>query len=132
VREQLCRSIQRIGKAVGELHGARIEVTIHRGTPAVINTPEMVELARGAARAVLGDGGAVPLAMPNMGGEDFAHYLQRVPGAYVRIGGQAPGREGFPAHSSRFDFDETALGVGAAFMAELARRAAQRLRAEAT
>ncbi len=131
VREHLCRSIERIGRAVGELHAARVEVTIARGTPAVVNTPEMAELARGAARAVVGARGVVELATPNMGGEDFAHFLQHVPGCYVRIGGQVPGRESYPAHSSRFDFDERALSIGAAFMAELARRAGQRLREEA-
>jgi len=65
------------------------------------------------------------LRTANMGGEDFAEYLEVVPGAYIRIGAQVPGRENFPAHSSRFDFDESALPVGAAWLARVARDAAE-------
>jgi hippurate hydrolase len=43
----------------------------------------------------------------------------------VRFGSQVPGRQGFPAHSSRFDFDEDALPTGAAFLAAVARKAGE-------
>ena len=46
-----------------------------------------------------------------------------VPGCYIRFGAQVPGRESFPAHSGRFDFDEAALATGAAWFAEVAQRA---------
>lgn len=58
-----------------------------------------------------------------MGGEDFAHYLQEIPGCYIRLGARPSRDQGFPAHSSRFDFDEAALTVGASWMAAVARRA---------
>jgi hippurate hydrolase len=63
-----------------------------------------------------------------MGGEDFAHYLARVPGCYVRIGARTPGAAMHPAHSGRFDFDEAALATGAAWFAEVARTAGDALR----
>jgi hippurate hydrolase len=63
-----------------------------------------------------------------MGGEDFSFYLERVPGCYVRFGAQAAGREGFPAHSSKFDFDEAALAVGAAYYHQVALTAGAHLR----
>ena len=62
-----------------------------------------------------------------MGGEDFSYYMQHVPGCYIRIGSQVPGKEGFPAHSSRFDFDEDALAVGAAYYRAVALQAGRRL-----
>lgn len=122
---RLHAAIERIGAAIGQLHGARVEVEIQRKTPPLVNTPEMAGIARAAAVYVLGEPGVRPMHTVNMGGEDFACYLTEVPGAYVRIGGQVAGREGFPAHSSRFDFDERALAVGAAWMAAVARRAAE-------
>ena len=67
----------------------------------------------------------VPLITANMGGEDFASYLDHVPGCYIRYGAQVPGRESYPAHSSRFDFDESALAVGAAWMNQVARVAGE-------
>jgi metal-dependent amidase/aminoacylase/carboxypeptidase family protein len=54
--------------------------------------------------------------------------MEHIPGAYVRFGGQVPGKEGFPAHSSKFDFDEAALGIGAAYYQAVAKIAGQRLR----
>jgi hippurate hydrolase len=67
------------------------------------------------------------LKSANMGAEDFSYYLERVPGAYVRFGGQVAGREGFPAHSSRFDFDERALAAGAAYFHAVALQSGRRL-----
>ncbi len=127
VREDLHRSIKRIAESVGQLHDARIQVDIKQGTPPVINRGEVTALAQRAAVQTVGAQGVRPLATANMGGEDFSYYLERVPGCYVRYGAQIPGREGFPAHSSRFDFDEDALGIGAAYLAAVARIAAERL-----
>ena len=128
VREDLHRSIRRIAESVGQLHDARIEVEIKKGTPPVINKTEVTALAQQAAVQTVGEQGVQPLATANMGGEDFSYYLEQVPGCYVRYGAQIPGREGFPAHSSRFDFDEDALGIGAAYLAAVARIAAERVR----
>ncbi len=127
VREDLHRSIKRIAESVGQLHDARIQVDIKQGTPPVINRGEVTALAQRAAVQTVGAQGVRPLTTANMGGEDFSYYLERVPGCYVRYGAQIPGREGFPAHSSRFDFDEDALGIGAAYLAAVARIAAERL-----
>jgi len=124
---QLADAVRRIADAVGQLHHAEVVVESHEGLPPLINSPEMAALAREAACEVVGDGRVVPLRTANMGGEDFAEYLEHVPGAYIRYGGQVPGREGFPAHSSRFDFDERALATGAAYLAAVARLAAMRL-----
>src|SRR5437763_12874824 len=42
------------------------------------------------------------LGFVNMGGEDFAAYLERMPGCFLRIGAREPGGEPIPAHSPRF------------------------------
>jgi len=76
---------------------------------------------------VVGEERVQPLHTANMGGEDFAWYLERVAGAYVRFGARVDGREGFPAHSSGFDFDERALASGAAWFASVAALAGARL-----
>jgi amidohydrolase len=127
VRDHLCRSIKRIAEAIGLLHGAKIEVDLRVGTPPLINSPEMAAIAREAAAAVVGPDNVEKLRTANMGGEDFAYYLTRVPGCYIRFGAQVAGRESFPAHSGQFDIDESALATGAAWFAEVARRASARL-----
>ena len=53
-----------------------------------------------------------------MGGEDFAYYLQHVPGAFVMlgIGDDRP----YPHHNARFDIDETVLPIGVRLMTAVA------------
>ncbi len=127
VRQQLLTSIGRIAEAIAHLHGAKIHISIREGTPPLINTPEMAGLARRAASDTLGEANVVPLKTANMGAEDFSYYLEHIPGAYVRFGSQVPGKEGFPAHSSKFDFDEEALEIGAAYYHAIAKLAGRRL-----
>lgn len=127
VRRQLLNSVRRIAESIAQLHGARIHVVVKEGTPPLINTPDMATLARRAAVEAVGEANVLPLRTANMGAEDFSYYMEKIPGAYVRFGGQVPGKEGFPAHSSKFDFDEEALAVGAAYYRAVARIAGQRL-----
>jgi len=131
VRRYLHDAIRRIAYSVGQLHDAEVKVKITKGVPPVINSPEMVALAQQAATAAVEASNVGQLLSANMGGEDFSYYLDHVPGCYIRIGGQIPGNEGFPAHSSRFDFDEHALGVGAAYYATIARMAGEWVLAQA-
>lgn len=119
-RARLKASVERIARSVAATHGAAIEIELLEGTPPVVNPPAPTSLARQAAIEVVGAACVRPLETANMGGEDFAWYLERIPGAYVRFGAQ---REGLvaPAHSSRFDFDEGALAIGAAWYDRVAR-----------
>jgi hippurate hydrolase len=55
-----------------------------------------------------------------MGGEDFAFYLEHAPGCYVRFGARRSNPQAGPAHSSRFDIDESVLAVGARYYFEVA------------
>jgi len=127
VRTHLHTAIQRIAKSIGQLHGANITTTIHLGTPPVINSPEMAALSRQGAALTVGQENVLPLRTANMGGEDFSYYLEKVPGAYIRFGSQVPGLESFPAHSSKFDFDEQALAVGASYFHRMAILSGQHL-----
>lgn len=48
-----------------------------------------------------------------MGGEDMSFFLQEVPGCYFFVGSANPEKDlAYPHHHPRFDFDETALGIG--------------------
>src|SRR5687767_12568828 len=77
-------------------------VTFAAGTPPIVNPPGPTAWARAAVHAVLGPEGCVPLAGTNMGGEDFAFYLERIPGCFLRVGAREPGGAWLPAHSPMF------------------------------
>ena len=76
---------------------------------------------------LLGDAALASLGFLNMGGEDFAYYLEKVPGCFIRVGARENGGEPIPAHSPRFYAADDAIFVGAAVLAETARVAAERL-----
>ncbi len=130
VRRHLHGALRRISHAVGQLHNATVDVLILEGTPAVSNNQRVTQIARAAATATVGADCVEALRTPNMGGEDFSHYLQHVPGSYVRFGAQIAGKENYPAHSSKFDIDEQALAVGAAWFHQVALAAGRTIRDE--
>ena len=90
---------------------------------AVVNSPDGARWALEAAVRVLGVDAVVPLGTTNMGGEDFAFYLEKMPGCFLRIGAREPGGEHRAAHTPRFYPAEDALFIGAAVLAQCARAA---------
>jgi hippurate hydrolase len=62
-----------------------------------------------------------------MAGEDFAFYMERIPGCFLRIGAREPGGIVIPAHTPQFQAAEASLFVGAAVLAETARVASAAL-----
>jgi hippurate hydrolase len=78
---------------------------------------------------VLGESNVVPLGFLNLAGEDFAHYMERIPGCFLRIGAREAGGPVIPAHSPVFYPAEESLFVGAAVLAECARVASRELAA---
>ncbi len=82
----------------------------------------MTALAAEAVRDVLGTRGAVEQDI-TMGAEDMSYVLKKVPGCYMVLGSmnKAKGLV-HPHHSARFDFDESALGIGLEIWLRLAKR----------
>ena len=90
-----------------------------RGVPPVVNEAESARILSGAAAAVLGPEAACGTEQSS-GGEDFAWYLERVPGAMARLGvwpGHGPMRD---LHQPTFDLDERALPFGVRVLAQAA------------
>ena len=125
VRRLLHEEVRRIVDGVAATHRLHPEVRLELGTPPLINAPEATEWARRGVAAVLGEDALVPLGFVNLAGEDFAHYLERMPGCFLRIGAREPGGDVVPAHAPRFYAAEESLFVGAAVLAETARIASR-------
>jgi amidohydrolase len=100
--------------------GAQVEVGYHRGVPPVINDRMAAAVIAGAAGAALGAERVVEAEI-SMGGEDFAFYLDQVPGAMIRLGTGVPGSdEKHDLHQGDFDVDETCIGYGVRVMVHTA------------
>jgi hippurate hydrolase len=126
-RAAIGNEVRRISASVAESYRLTARTTVTLGTPPIVNPPDAARWARQAAAAVLGDAAVVPFGVTNMGGEDFAFYLERIPGCFMRIGAREEGGERLAAHSPRFTAAEESIFVGAAVLAEAARVASAAL-----
>jgi metal-dependent amidase/aminoacylase/carboxypeptidase family protein len=86
------------------------------GYPPLVNDAIMTELVKNVSTRVVGNTQVTQLP-PSMGSDDMAFFLKEVPGCYFWVGAGNE-QKGLikPHHSSRFDFDEEALLVGAEIM----------------
>ncbi|MEM9154125.1 MAG: M20 family metallopeptidase [Cyanobacteria bacterium P01_F01_bin.33] len=108
----LPRRIEEIVAGICQAHGATYHLDYRRHYPAVINDADMAMLVREAAISTLGDPACV-VPEVTMGGEDMSYFLQAVPGCYFFLGSANAGAGlDYPHHHPKFDFDETALGIG--------------------
>jgi amidohydrolase len=109
----------------GICFSARAEADIHidLGYPVLVNDEKETEFAERAARELFGDD-RVFRAERLMGAEDFAYYLEKVPGTFYRLGIRNEA-QGITAdiHNDHFTIDETAMKTGAAMQAYLAVKA---------
>ncbi len=108
--------LKEIAQKTCETFGAQGEVEYELGYPPVVNPPEMVDFAIEVVRKVLGDDCFVNID-PVMGGEDFAYFLQKIPGVFVFFG-MGDGMT-YPHHHPGFDLDEKALPEAALLLAAL-------------
>ena len=100
-------------------YGVRAEVDYRRGVPPVVNDPGAIALLAGAVDAVLGAPGRAPTSQ-SLGGEDFAWYLTRVPGAMGRLGTREPGGPTYDIHQGNLRITERSIPIGARLLATVA------------
>jgi amidohydrolase len=105
--------------------GVAVDLAYGRGVPPVVNDSAAVAVQREAVLGALGTQALVDTEQ-SMGGEDFAWYVDRVPGALARLGVRTPGGAAFDLHQGTFDIDEDALDVGVRYTVALAERALAR------
>ena len=94
----------------------------HDGYPPTVNDPAEADRVAAVAKAALGPAGFLPVARPGMGGEDFAYYLEQVPGCFFLVGVEPPHATASPPlHSDRYDYADDAIAVGVRMFVDLCR-----------
>lgn len=105
--------LREVVDAVSRAHRTNCEIDYRLAYPVTFNAPGPTALARRVIRETVGGERFVELAESSMGAEDFAYYLQRYPGVYVKLGTG----ENCPAlHNSKFDFPDAALAAGIEYL----------------
>jgi hippurate hydrolase len=119
VQEQIEMRLRELAVATARGFGGQAHVVYQRMYPATINHKPNYEFAATVAEELVGRERVTRNLPPSMGAEDFAFMLQVKPGCYVRLG---QGGESRWLHSSRYDFNDAVIPLGAGFLAALAER----------
>jgi amidohydrolase len=106
--------------SVSSAYGLTSEFSYERYVPPTVNDQASTAMISAAALGVLGAGSVVQ-SPQSLGGEDFAWYLESIPGALARLGTRVPGSTAsLDIHQPTFDVDERAINVGVRVMAATA------------
>jgi amidohydrolase len=113
VRQFIEDEMERIIAGTCSMSGSSYEFRFDRGYPAVVNHEKETAYLTSCAQKVA-EVTTIEESEPQMGGEDFAYYLQNVPGTFFFTGAKPVGNEtGYPHHHPKFDIDEKAMLIAA-------------------
>jgi amidohydrolase len=114
--------IEKAATSVCEGSGATAEVVYERGYPALWNHVDETMLVAECGEHVVGEENTF-IMEPIMAGEDFAYYLQHVPGAFFFTGARNDKIDAnYPHHHARFDIDEKSMLIASKMLASAALR----------
>ncbi|MDR7039106.1 hippurate hydrolase [Methylobacterium sp. BE186] len=118
IREMAGLRIRDLARGFAAAYGAEIEVEIRDTFSVLENRAEQAAAAAEIATELFGAENVEADCVPRMGSEDFADMVMAVPGAYAWLGGTpGPG-----LHNAAFDFDDSIIPLGSAYLARLVER----------
>jgi amidohydrolase len=101
-------------------YGVEVDTEVTHGVPPVMNDPAAIEVLRNAVHQTLGASG-ITSTDQSLGGEDFAWYLEHVPGAMARLGVRPPTLDTTgDLHTPTFDPSEEAITLGTTLLTSTA------------
>ena len=116
LRERMPERIEELARGVAQGMRGDAELEYSFSYPVTLNDANAAKLALGVAGELFGEESSMKLVNPSMGAEDFAFFLEKVPGAFIWLGvGDVSN-----LHTSQFSFDEEILPQGAALFVALA------------
>lgn len=120
VRQLVIERFNAIVHSIAQGMGCQATIKIESLTPALVNDPQVAARVQNIVRRILPDCN-LETDYQVMGSEDMAFFLQETPGCFILVG-SANVEKGLDAshHHPRFDFDERALPIAAAIIAEAA------------
>lgn len=110
IKDELYSKIEDSVKSISRLTNAKIKWSSTYACPGVINDEKITNLISSSSKSAIGESNVETLKTSSMGGEDFAYYLEKIPGAYFRIGSYDGNAEDI--HTSDFNVDEECLFTG--------------------
>lgn len=100
--------------------GAAYEFKYEPKYPALINDKYMTSFAKESLKKVVGEENVFDLKEPNMGGDDFAYFAQKVPSAFIFVGIANNKSEPVIHHNPYFKWDSKNVGILAQSLSQIA------------
>ncbi|EBB6229972.1 amidohydrolase [Listeria innocua] len=120
-RDKIDAEIHRIVAGIEAMFGVSVELTYTNDYPPLYNDPAVTEQVVASLQKGLGEY-LTDISMYDMlsGSEDFAYYLQKIPGVFFYIGAKPKNTpHAYFNHHPKFDIDEDALLVAAKSVADV-------------
>ncbi|HET7269646.1 MAG TPA: M20 family metallopeptidase [Rubrobacter sp.] len=117
LRERMPGRIEEIARGVAKGMRGDVKLDYDFSYPVTVNDEGAADRALGVAEGLFGGESVLELPNPSMGAEDFAYFLQKVPGAFIWLG---VGEDVSGLHTPQFAFEEDVLPRGSALLAALA------------
>ena len=122
-RKKIQAGIERRCSGIAQANNCELQFNWIEGYPPTVNDPAMADYVAATARSAFGSDRFLAVPRPSMGGEDFAYYLEQVPGCFFFVGVEPPDRNEYPPlHSDHYDFTDATLAVGMRMFLELVSR----------
>ena len=116
LKNKLHSNIDKAISGVEQVTGAKIKWSVPYTSPGVFNDKSLTDLLVESSKKAIGSSSTIILEESSMGGEDFAYYLEHIPGSYYRIGcydGCAK-----DVHTPNFDVDESCISTAVLFLGQ--------------
>jgi len=121
VRASIPGRMERILQGICAAYRCQGEIAIRQGVPSVINDTALTNAFEASATALLGCDMVQRIPHPTMGGEDFSYFGQVAPACFIRLGARNEELGCIhPGHHPQYNFDEKAITVGMATLAQMA------------
>lgn len=116
IRAKVKQQLKNITENIASALSAQAELRWFDGPPSIINDAKWVEFAKQVAKHANYE---IVDFKPQLGGEDFAHYLHHVPGAFINLGSQSP----YAVHHPKFQLNRDMIMPAVNYLSELAKQA---------
>ncbi len=117
LRRRMPERIEQLARGMAQGMRGDAELDYDFSYPVTMNDGAAAQAALGVIEGLFGEESTLELTNPAMGGEDFAFFLEKIPGAFIWLG---VGEDVSYLHTPTFAFDEEILPQGAALLTALA------------
>lgn len=116
-RDFIHSTLKKICDGMAASFSCKVDLSIITGTPPVMNHAHVVESVKPKLDALFKPENVTTLPKANLASEDFAYYLEKIPGVFLRIGARLKTDIPIPAHNKSFFVEQDAIFAGASALA---------------